>query len=294
MRTMNLINLFAFDRKLKYPVALITMFFAVFFLVSESVCPAGEGHNKISGVIDHPPLEDTGNHAGKTSTLAMLESAQKPEHGKSPESAPVDQEGAGSDISEPSTASPVQNPATDSQSVTPGPDRQRENGQKVERNVDIPGASPGNVPPEPDLSPPLVKPGRTGGAETSRMIGGTYVYIVKKRESLRMVGAKMGADWRIIARDNHLNPTKRLEPGQKILVDNRRIVPKFVQNGIVINIPDRTLYLFRDNRLERALPVGLGRRQPGKDTDWRTPTGKFSIVCKQKNPTWHVPPSIQK
>jgi L,D-transpeptidase ErfK/SrfK len=27
--------------------------------------------------------------------------------------------------------------------------------------------------------------------------------------------------------------------------------------------------------------------------EWRTPTGRFRVLAKMKNPTWHVPPSIQ-
>lgn len=126
-----------------------------------------------------------------------------------------------------------------------------------------------------------------------QIIGRKTVYLVKKRESLRMVGAKLGANWKLIARDNGLDPTKRLEPGQKLVVDTRRIIPKFVRNGIVINIPDRTLYFFRDNQLAKALPVGLGMKEWHDKSSWQTPTGKFSIVSKAKDPVWHIPPSIQ-
>ena len=37
----------------------------------------------------------------------------------------------------------------------------------------------------------------------------------------------------------------------------------------------------------RFFPVGLGRR------DWPTPTGQFTIVAREENPTWDVPKSIQ-
>jgi L,D-transpeptidase ErfK/SrfK len=77
-------------------------------------------------------------------------------------------------------------------------------------------------------------------------------------------------------------------------INTRRIIPKTVPDGIVINIPDRTLYYFRDKKLEQTLPVGLGMKKNTPATTWQTPTGKFRITSKVKDPTWFVPPSIQK
>jgi L,D-transpeptidase ErfK/SrfK len=120
------------------------------------------------------------------------------------------------------------------------------------------------------------------------------VYTVKKRQSLRMLGARLGVNWRTIARENGLDPSKSLAAGQKVHINTRRIVPKTRAEGIVINIPDRTLYLFRDKKLEKALPVGLGMPTNTKIASWQTPTGTFRITSKVKDPTWFVPPSIQK
>jgi L,D-transpeptidase ErfK/SrfK len=50
------------------------------------------------------------------------------------------------------------------------------------------------------------------------------------------------------------------------------------------------LYFFREGKLATAFPVGLG--MPAKE--WQTPTGNFIIGRKEKNPTWHVPKSIQR
>lgn len=125
------------------------------------------------------------------------------------------------------------------------------------------------------------------------IVGEEYVYTVKKRESLKMVGAKLGVSWRMIAQDNELDPKKPLEAGQELNINSRRIIPKTLKEGIIINIPDRTLYLFKDKKLEKAVPVALGMPVRVEYGDWRTPTGHFRIISKMKNPTWHVPPSIQ-
>jgi L,D-transpeptidase ErfK/SrfK len=81
-------------------------------------------------------------------------------------------------------------------------------------------------------------------------------------------------------------------PGQVLKVTTRKIVPRIVEDGIVINIADRTLYYFRMGKLT-TYPVGVGLAREDDFGDWRTPTGKFIIVGKKKNPTWSVPDSIQ-
>ncbi len=130
--------------------------------------------------------------------------------------------------------------------------------------------------------------------ETHLMIfGKKQIYSVRKGDTLRLIGAKFGVDWRRVARQNRLNPKKFLKPGQKLTINTRRIVPMIIQDGIVINIPDRTLYLFKNRKLERALPVALGMTNLHDLVTWQTPTGKFRILSKIKDPAWHVPVSIQ-
>ncbi|MFP5344777.1 MAG: L,D-transpeptidase, partial [Gammaproteobacteria bacterium] len=44
----------------------------------------------------------------------------------------------------------------------------------------------------------------------------------------------------------------------------------------------------KDEALFASYPVGLGR------PDWPTPTGKFTVLTLEENPTWDVPLSIQE
>jgi lipoprotein-anchoring transpeptidase ErfK/SrfK len=129
---------------------------------------------------------------------------------------------------------------------------------------------------------------------SERIVGGEGVYLVKKKETLRLVGSRLGVSWRQLARLNRLNPDKLLQPGQKISYNNRRIVPKKIKDGILVNIPERKLYLFKDDRLNATYPVAAGMAKKNDKTVWRTPTGRFRIVDKKENPSWRVPPSIQK
>lgn len=64
-------------------------------------------------------------------------------------------------------------------------------------------------------------------------------------------------------------------------------VPKV--EGIVINLAEMRLYLFRSGKSHsvETFPVGIG------DEEWDTPTGSYQIIEKTENPAWYVPPSIR-
>jgi len=119
------------------------------------------------------------------------------------------------------------------------------------------------------------------------------LYTVVKGDTIERIGARFGVDWRRIVKDNSLDIKKNLRVGQGIRVKTSRIVPVERDNGIVINIPDRMLYFFRNGKLDAAFPVGLGKPAKKGARGWTTPVGKFTILQKGKNPSWHVPESIQ-
>ncbi len=131
-------------------------------------------------------------------------------------------------------------------------------------------------------------------AHANLLIGGDTVYIVQSGDTLERIGARFGVNWRSIATENNLDFRNYLQIGQELKINTRKIVPKFIDNGIIINIPDRTLYYFRNSTLEKTFPVGLGRPPAKGKRNWTTPHGPFSIVRKDKNPSWYVPLSIQQ
>lgn len=124
------------------------------------------------------------------------------------------------------------------------------------------------------------------------IIGGETTYEVQKRDNLYLIGARHGVFWKALAVQNGLDPKLPVPKGTILKINNKKIVPRMAENGIIINIPDRTLYLFKDGNLT-TFPVALGAPVKGDWSDSRTPTGRFSIVAKRKNPVWHVPESIQ-
>ncbi|HWR88817.1 MAG TPA: L,D-transpeptidase family protein [Dissulfurispiraceae bacterium] len=124
------------------------------------------------------------------------------------------------------------------------------------------------------------------------IIGGETVYVVQKGDTIDRISSKFGVTRKSLINENGLDSKKPLTPGRELRITSRRIVPKNVDGGIVVNIPDRMLYLFRNGDLS-AYPVGLGMPSWRDMTQWRTPEGKFRVVRKQKDPTWHVPESMQ-
>ena len=128
---------------------------------------------------------------------------------------------------------------------------------------------------------------------SDRLVGASDVYTVSKGDTLRLVAAKLGVSRQHLLKVNKLDPKATLKVGQHLKYNNRKIIPQRLRDGIIVNIPDRTLYYFQQGRLVRSLPVALGTATKNEKYVWQTPTGKFRITAKQKDPTWYVPPSIQ-
>jgi len=120
-----------------------------------------------------------------------------------------------------------------------------------------------------------------------RLAGGEFEYTIKRGDSFSSIGARYGVEAAVLARTNGLKLRARLKPGQVLRIDNRHIVPPELNDGILINLPQRMLFFFRNCALIRYYTVGLGR------PTWPTPRGGFQVLELREHPTWHVPKSIQ-
>lgn len=140
------------------------------------------------------------------------------------------------------------------------------------------------------LTAPLLAHGyAAASAEPMPDIAGqSSIHIVRQGEFLIRIASRFGVSEKVIARDNGLGPPYLLRIGDRLRIDNRHIVPEALEDGMVINIPQRMLFLFRRASLIGAYPVGLGR------PDWRTPTGSYYVTKLEQNKTWCVPKSIQE
>jgi len=130
---------------------------------------------------------------------------------------------------------------------------------------------------------------------STKLVGTIGNYTVVKNDTLRLVAGKLGVSRSQLIAMNGLSPKSYLQVGQTLRYNNQRIIPRSrLKDGIVINIPDRMLYYFEKGKLAYATAVALGTPTKMDDILWHTPTGRFRIVNKAKEPTWTVPPSIQE
>jgi len=122
----------------------------------------------------------------------------------------------------------------------------------------------------------------------SRGLTGTVSeYVVKPGDTLSSIGARNGIEWRVLARLNGISQKRALAVGQTLYLDNRHVVPTGLNDGIIINLPQRLLFLFHDKSVVRQYPIAPGRPA------WPTPTGTFEVIKMLERPTWYVPRSIQ-
>jgi L,D-transpeptidase ErfK/SrfK len=126
------------------------------------------------------------------------------------------------------------------------------------------------------------------------VVGGAQAYEARAGDSLTSVAARFGVDVPVLARQNGLAPNATLALGQALAIENPHLVPAITELSaapatlIVVNVPQRMLFWFRDGDLAGAFPVAAGR------PSWRTPLGEFAIDERVQDKPWIVPASIQE
>jgi L,D-transpeptidase ErfK/SrfK len=118
--------------------------------------------------------------------------------------------------------------------------------------------------------------------------GGVRTYEVAVGETASSIGARFGVDAATLLRDNGLHPNVVIRAGDHLRVDNRHIAPLAVADGVVLNVPQRMLFVLAGGVPLAAYPVAVGR------SDWQTPLGSYAIASKETDPVWDVPVSIQE
>jgi L,D-transpeptidase ErfK/SrfK len=156
---------------------------------------------------------------------------------------------------------------------------------------DVPSASGQALSAEPAEGEPSLEP--SSEPHSARLVGSQGTYTVVRGDTFRLVAAKLGVTQQHLAAVNNLDTKGSLKVGQKLAYNNRKIIPRRVRDGIIVNIPDRTLYYFQQGALVTALPVALGSVVKNDKYVWQTPLGKFKVTGKIKDPTWTVPASIK-
>jgi L,D-transpeptidase ErfK/SrfK len=109
-------------------------------------------------------------------------------------------------------------------------------------------------------------------------------YQLKKGEHLSNLAQRRALRLQVLARQIN---AKKLKPGSLVNLSYAFILPAELTDGLVVNLAELTVYYFQNGVFISRYSLAAGRR------DWETPTGTYKILSKEKNPTWHVPNSIQ-
>ncbi len=117
----------------------------------------------------------------------------------------------------------------------------------------------------------------------NRLTGRALLYEVKEGESFYSIARSHGlGSWHL----RRANPGMyECRPGVRLLLPLQRIVPKYQGSGVVVNLPERMLYVFTNGSLETFYPIAIGR----PELRWQTPVGNYHVAFKAINPTWYPP-----
>lgn len=121
------------------------------------------------------------------------------------------------------------------------------------------------------------------------VIGSIQPYRIKKGDDLLELARQYGLGYSEIGvMYRHWDPF--LPPvGAEMTIPTMWIVPNNHGNQIIVNTGAMRLYYFISNNTQvYTFPIGMGV------LDFKTPQGKFRVIEKKVNPTWHIPKTLQK
>lgn len=115
------------------------------------------------------------------------------------------------------------------------------------------------------------------------VVGRDIRYVVKPGEDLYTLGVRYRLAIEHLMWANGLAGLQA-KAGTKITIPLRHVLPATLEEGLVINLPERGVYLFKNHEYVAFYPcaIGMGGR-------FATPTGDTKIVTLQINPTWSPP-----
>ena len=128
---------------------------------------------------------------------------------------------------------------------------------------------------------------RQASAQLARPVLGKAVdYVTKEGDTLLTIATKYQLAIEHLAFANGYPLTAvQIIPGTKLTIPTERVPPANPpRTGLVLNVPERGIYRYKDGKFIEFLPVAVGN-----PPDAKTPIGQFHIIEKIKNPTWYPP-----
>jgi L,D-transpeptidase ErfK/SrfK len=116
------------------------------------------------------------------------------------------------------------------------------------------------------------------------MVGESSLYLTKEGEDLLSIAEAHSLAIEHLAFANGYPVTSiNVLPGTLLTIPGQRVLPADPpRDGLVLNVPERGLYLFSKGKFADFVPVSVGH--PPKNM---TPLGNFHIIEKVMNPTWY-------
>lgn len=111
--------------------------------------------------------------------------------------------------------------------------------------------------------------------------------VYKDRQDLYRLARDYDVAYDVLMSANPGLAEGKFKSGSVIVLPTRFALPNTEHNGIVVNLAERRIYLFRpeDHQFD-VYPVSIGR------AGWETPEGEYKIIEKTKEPTWFVPKTL--
>ena len=148
--------------------------------------------------------------------------------------------------------------------------------------------APTTAPTATPLPTPVPFTQRNFPALGSTIVGKEFDYTPTDAQEVHLISARLGVDSKLIAKANHVSRFATIDSSRSLRIDNEHIAPSDITNGILVNLPQRMLFYYKDGKVDSWFPVAVGK------PEWETPTGSFSIISKTKNPVWVVPRDIRE
>ena len=111
------------------------------------------------------------------------------------------------------------------------------------------------------------------------LIGQYETYTAKKGETLFQIARSRMVSVSALQRLNNIE-TSRVKAGTRLILPTLHIVPLNPGEGVVLNVPERAIYVFKGAQLIARYPVAIGK------SGWQTALGDYKIRNMVKDPTW--------
>jgi len=113
--------------------------------------------------------------------------------------------------------------------------------------------------------------------------GDYHEYTVANGDTMYAIARKFDVSIEQIMVANRLT-SMWVAPNSTLVMPTRHIPPLALQRGLVLNLPERALYLYENGEVTKVYPVCIGAL--GR---WMTPVADLQISVLARNPTW-IPP----